>query len=177
VPRLVKYYSYWGKHLYDHIILLWREVWANSTTFYYSWPWSYDHWICHYLCNQCLSPLMLWVRISIRERRTTLCDPVCQWLTIGLWISPALWILFVCLKVFSATFNNVSVISWRSVLLVEVTGGSGEIHRPIVSHWQIGSHNVVHLSPIEIRTHNISGDICNNILASVWSLGHLQENS
>jgi hypothetical protein len=32
--------------------------------------------------------------------------------------------LFVCL--FDATFNNISVISWRSVLLVEETGGPGE---------------------------------------------------
>jgi hypothetical protein len=31
--------------------------------------------------------------------------------------------LFVCLMVFNATFNNISVISWRSVLLVEDTGG------------------------------------------------------
>ena len=30
-----------------------------------------------YLSNQCLSPLMLWVRISIRARCTTLCDKVC----------------------------------------------------------------------------------------------------
>jgi hypothetical protein len=29
--------------------------------------------------------------------------------------------LFVCLMVFNATFNNISVISWRSVLLVEET--------------------------------------------------------
>jgi len=29
-----------------------------------------------YLCNQCLSPLMLWVRISIRARCTTLCDKI-----------------------------------------------------------------------------------------------------
>ena len=28
--------------------------------------------------------------------------------------------------VFNATFNNISVISWRSVLLVEETGGPGE---------------------------------------------------
>jgi len=28
--------------------------------------------------------------------------------------------------VFNATFNNISVISWRSVLLVEETGGLGE---------------------------------------------------
>jgi hypothetical protein len=32
--------------------------------------------------------------------------------------------------VFSATFNNISVISWRSVLLVEETGGPAENHRP-----------------------------------------------
>jgi len=28
--------------------------------------------------------------------------------------------------VFNATFNNISVISWQSVLLVEETGGPGE---------------------------------------------------
>jgi hypothetical protein len=31
-----------------------------------------------YLCNQCLSPLILWVRISIRARCTALCDKVCD---------------------------------------------------------------------------------------------------
>ena len=36
--------------------------------------------------------------------------------------------------VFNATFNNISVISWRSVLLVEETGVPGENHRPVVSH-------------------------------------------
>jgi hypothetical protein len=32
--------------------------------------------------------------------------------------------------------NNISVISWWSVLLVEETGGPGENHRPVTSHWQ-----------------------------------------
>jgi len=32
--------------------------------------------------------------------------------------------------VFYATFNNISVLSWRSVLLVEETGVPGENHRP-----------------------------------------------
>jgi len=36
--------------------------------------------------------------------------------------------------VFNATFNNISAITWRSVLLVEETGGSEENHRPIASH-------------------------------------------
>ena len=53
-----------------------------------SWPWSYGSWIYNYLCNQCLSPLMLWVRISIKVRCTTLCDQVCQWLATGRWFSP-----------------------------------------------------------------------------------------
>ena len=34
----------------------------------------------------------------------------------------------VCLMVFNATFNNISVISWRSFLLVEETGGPEENH-------------------------------------------------
>jgi uncharacterized DUF497 family protein len=38
------------------------------------------------------------------------------------------------LMVFSATFNNISVISMRSVLLVEETGVHGENHRPVASH-------------------------------------------
>jgi len=37
--------------------------------------------------------------------------------------------------VFSATFNNISVISCRSVLLVEETGGPGKNHQPATSYW------------------------------------------
>ena len=40
-----------------------------------------------YLCNQCPSSLMLWVRISIRARCATLCDKVCQWLATYRWFS------------------------------------------------------------------------------------------
>jgi hypothetical protein len=47
---------------------------------------------------------------------------------------------------------------WRLILLVEETGVTGENHRPVTSNWQTCSHNVVHLTLIEIRTHNISGD-------------------
>jgi hypothetical protein len=59
---------------------------------------------------------------------------------------------------FNATFNNISYTSWQLVLLVEETGGPSENHRPVGSHWQTLSHNVVHLALIEIRTHDISGD-------------------
>ena len=35
---------------------------------------------------------------------------------------------------FNATFSNISVILWRSVLLVDETGVPGENHRPVASH-------------------------------------------
>jgi hypothetical protein len=55
---------------------------------------------------------------------------------------------------FNANFNNISV------LLVQETGVSGENHRPVASHWQTLSHNVVSSTPrlSGIRTHNVSGD-------------------
>jgi hypothetical protein len=36
---------------------------------------------------------------------------------------------------FNATFNNISVISWRPVLVVEETGVTGENHQPWESNW------------------------------------------
>jgi hypothetical protein len=41
--------------------------------------------------------------------------------------------------VFNATFNNFSVISWQSVLLVEETVVLEENHRPAASHRQMTS--------------------------------------
>ena len=55
---------------------------------------------------------------------------------------------------FNATFNNISVISWRSVLLVEETGAN---HRPAEGHWK----NFITKCCIGIRTHNASGDKSN----------------
>jgi len=51
------------------------------------------------------------------------------------------------IMVSDATFNNILVISLRSVLLVEETGMSGENQRPPASHWQTLSHNVVLSKP------------------------------
>jgi len=35
-----------------------------------SWSWSYGNWIYNYLCDQCLSPLTLWVWIQLMVRCT-----------------------------------------------------------------------------------------------------------
>jgi len=40
----------------------------------------------------------------------------------------------VMVLVFNAIFNNISVISWRSVLLAEETRVPGENHPPVASH-------------------------------------------
>jgi len=42
----------------------------------------------------------------------------------------------------NTTFNNISVISWWSVLMVEETGVPRENHPPAASHWHTWSHNV-----------------------------------
>ena len=51
-----------------------------------------------------------------------------------------IWVGLWCLM---PPFNNISVISWWSVLLVEETGVRRENHQPVASHWQTLSHNVV----------------------------------
>ena len=57
-------------------------------------------------------------------------------------------------EVFNATFNNISAILWRSILLVGETGGFGENHRPAASHCQTLSHNVVSSTPRHERGSN-----------------------
>ena len=55
-----------------------------------SWSWLYGSWIFNYLCNQCLSPLKLWVW-SLFMARFTRCNimwKVCQLLAAGRWFSP-----------------------------------------------------------------------------------------
>ena len=64
-----------GKDIYSYLCIYYHP----SGVFFQinwgpSWSWWYGSWIVNYLCNQCLSPLMLWVRISIRTRCSTLYD-------------------------------------------------------------------------------------------------------
>ena len=59
---ITSYQGQYYKIYYDHLI---RE----SGSSYMKGPsclWSYGSWIYNYICNQCLSPLTLWVRILIR---------------------------------------------------------------------------------------------------------------
>jgi len=55
---------------------------------------------------------------------------------------------------FNATFYNISVISWRSVLLVEETEVPRENYRPVTSHWQTLSNKVALSTPRHERNSN-----------------------
>ena len=55
--------------------------------------------------------------------------------------------------VFSATFKNMSVISWLN-LKMEETGVPGENYRPVSSHWLTLSHTVVSSTPRHERGSN-----------------------
>jgi hypothetical protein len=55
---------------------------------------------------------------------------------------------------FNAIFNNISVISWRSVLLVGETGEPRESHLSAARHGQTLSHNVVFSTPHHERDSN-----------------------
>jgi len=75
--------------------------------------------------------------------------------------------------VFNATFNNISVISRRSVVLVEETGVPGENHRPIASHWETLSHNVASGTPHHERNlRKTGGELrCSGRVSSSCSTG------
>ena len=92
----------------------------SSWAFYFCWKYS---WLQFCIC---IISIILWLHLL-------------KYFPISLLRG---WIL-----VFNSTFNNISVISWQSVLLVEKTGGSGQNHRPATSHWQTLSHNVVSSTP------------------------------
>ena len=77
------------------------------------------------------------------------------------------WLHDKWVMVLNATFNNISVISWWSVLLLEKTRVPEENNRPVTSHCQTLSHNVVLVTPSHewdsLTTLVVIGSDCNMI--------------
>ena len=95
----------------------------------------------------CLSYFDLWLVITPQDLQTFLIIDTTSWVNAKNVSQCPMSTIWVRVVVFNATFNNISVILWRSVLLVEKTRVPGENHRPAASHWQS--------SCIGIRTHNV----------------------
>ena len=89
--------------------------------------------------------------------------------------------LFVCLMMFffNITFNNISVISWLSVLLVEETGGPGDLSQVTDKLYHIMFHTSLWLR-FELTTSVVIGTGCigscksnyHTITATTVSLSH-----
>ena len=58
-----------------------------------------------------------------------------------------LFVSLVWFLVLNATFNTISIILWRSVVLMDETRVTGESHQLSASHWQTLSHNVISSTP------------------------------
>ena len=65
-----------GKQPGKYWVICWRYVSPLVITvsiticlmLFVGWSWSYGSWMYNYLCNQCVSPLKLWVRIPFMTR-------------------------------------------------------------------------------------------------------------
>ena len=75
------------------------------------------------------------------------------------WISIFSFLVLWCVN---DTFHNISVISWRSVLLVRAVENHLHLlhYVPVANHWQTLSHNVVLSTPPHerVRSHNVRND-------------------
>ena len=67
--------------------------------------------------------------------------------------------MFGFLVVFNVTVNNISVLSWRSVLLVEETGGSGENHQGMEIWNDLSINKVIMADWISLRDDELSAHI------------------
>jgi hypothetical protein len=125
----------WNAHYFGTIFGLNKIVLPCLLNFgAVSWLWSYGSWIYNYLCNQCLPPLKLWVwTLTTTYAISAYHHWCCEFESRSGQTEIVIICLFVCLMV----FNNISAISWWSILLVEETGVPGENHRPVESHCMV----------------------------------------
>ena len=111
--------------------------------------WTYNTWVHpHFLVFRVNQSLVFCV---------VFCRSLFDLLTFfSIWLLITTLMVLVWFMVFNATINNISIMLWRSVLLVEYIYIyiPRENHRPAANHWQTLSHNVVSSTPL--ITYNFS---------------------
>ena len=126
--------------------------------------------MCHYLkidlIDHVITCKYTWSLMSLPANRR---DHLCHYLQIDL---IAYVCLFVCLIEFDATFNNSSVISRRSVLLVEETGRPGENHWSVASHLSHHALLSLHANKLDCLCLHLKIDLSTCVI-STWFSCHI----
>jgi hypothetical protein len=115
--------------------------------------WSYGSWIYHYLLNQCLSPLTLWVRLQFRWGVIDItCDELFPFkmdkrfpfhTRLGLWYLTPLSTIF-------QLYRGGKFYWWRKWEYPEKTADLSQVTDKL--------DHIILYHPSGIRTHNASGD-------------------
>jgi hypothetical protein len=113
----------WGRGWHQGVGVIYKITWGRGTIYH-----------THTLMSASTSGYFIYHTHTLMS--TSSSGNFMSYLDIDIYISLLyrVWVV-----VFNATFNNISFISWRSVLLVEETGVLGEKHRLAASHWQTWS--------------------------------------
>ena len=111
------------------------------------WSWSYGSWISNYLCSECLSLLMLWVRIRSwwGVLDATSCDEGCQSLATGRWFSLDTPVCFID-KTNSHDINEILPITTKVVSSKHLNTGSMIQSRLVV--WFISTSTTGRIIPL-----------------------------
>ena len=90
IANIMEVFDWWALALLakDYLIFCRSFVSVIRPSVVVAKLWHFDHLQNYYLCNRCLSPLILCGFDSRRKRCTTQCDKVCQWPATGRWFSP-----------------------------------------------------------------------------------------
>jgi hypothetical protein len=108
------------------VLVIWKSIQSAIS--------AYHHWCCKFE-SRSVRGVQHYVIKFVSDLRQVDVLLVRHFVWMLVYRNPS-YIVFFCLMVFNPTFNNISVISWRSVLLVKETVVPGENHRPAASHWQ-----------------------------------------
>ena len=98
----------------------------------------------HYREERTFEPSLIWlntIELANYKHRPSLSEISAFYSTnwiLYIWSNcPYFWHCYVMLRVFYATWNTISIISWQSVLLMEnETGLPSENHGPVTNHYQ-----------------------------------------